>query len=111
MQGALGNLVFILLLFLVFYFLLIRPQKKRMEAQRALIESVQEGDEIVTMGGILGTVRGLQDDAMEVEVSPGTTIRVLKSAVARKLVDEDEDDDDLGEEDYGETGTSEEGRA
>ncbi len=110
MQGALGNLIFIALLFLVFYFLLIRPQKKRMEAQRALIESVQEGDEIVTMGGILGTVRGLEDDAMELEVSPGTNIRVLKSAVARKLVDEDEDED-LGEEDYGDAGSPEEGRA
>ena len=110
MQAPVGNLVFIALLFVVFWILLIRPQKKRMEAQRALIQSIEAGDDIVTMGGILGTVQAVDDDEMQLEIAPGTTIRVLRSAVARKLVDEDEIED---EEDYGEDGTrtSEEGQA
>ncbi|MDQ4145166.1 MAG: preprotein translocase subunit YajC [Actinomycetota bacterium] len=98
MQSPAGNLIFIAVLFLVFYVFLIRPQKKRMEAQRALIESIEEGDEVVTMGGILGTVRTLDADEMHLEVSPGTTIRILRSAVARKVVEEDLDDDVVDEE-------------
>ena len=110
MQSPAGNIIFIVLLFVIFYFLMIRPQKKRMEAQRALIQSVEEGDEIVTMGGIFGTVRSVEDDEMRVEVAPGTSIRILRSAVARKLVDEEEVDE---EEDYGDDGsrTSEEEQA
>lgn len=101
MQSPVGNLIFIFVLFIVFYFFLIRPQKKRMEAQRSLIESVEEGDEIVTMGGIVGTVQSLEDDEMRLEVAPGTSIRILRSAVARKVVEEDledEDDEDLAAE-------------
>ena len=100
MQSPVGNLVFIFVLFIVFWFFLIRPQKKRMEAQRALIESVEEGDEIVTMGGIVGTVESLEDDEMRLEVAPGTSIRILRSAVARKVIEEDldEDDEDLAAE-------------
>lgn len=99
MESPVGNLIFIFVLFIVFWLFLIRPQKKRMEAQRALIESVQEGDEIVTMGGILGTVRNLDDDEMQVEVAPGTSIRILRSAVARKIVEEEPDElGDVGEE-------------
>jgi preprotein translocase subunit YajC len=99
MRSPAANLIFIFVLFIVFYFFLIRPQKKRMQAQRDLIESVEEGDEIVTMGGILGTVRTLEDDEMQVEVAPGTSIRILRSAVARKVVDEEPDEmGDTGEE-------------
>ncbi|MDQ4094641.1 MAG: preprotein translocase subunit YajC [Actinomycetota bacterium] len=99
MQSPVGNLIFIFVLFLVFWLFLIRPQKKRMEAQRALIESIEEGDEIITMGGIVGTVRGLEDDEMQVEVAPGTSIRILRSAVARKVVEEEPDEvGDVGEE-------------
>ena len=107
MQSPAGNLIFIALLFLIMYFLMIRPQRKKMEAQRALIQSIEEGDEIVTMGGIFATVQSVEDDEMQVEVAPGTSIRIMRSAVARRLVDEDED------EDYGDDGsrTSEEEQA
>ena len=103
MQSPAGNLIFIILLFAIFYFLMIRPQKKRMEAQRALIQSIEEGDEIVTMGGIFGTVRSVEDEEMQVEVAPGTSIRILRSAVARKLVDEDEELEEEGT--YGDDGS------
>ena len=102
MQSPAGNLIFIALMFVVFWFFLIRPQKKRMEAQRQLIQSVEEGDEIVTMGGIFGTVQAIDDEEMQLEVSPGTSIRVLRSAVARKLV---EDDDEIDADYAGDDGT------
>lgn len=104
MQSPAGNLIFLGLLFVVFYFFLIRPQQRRMNAQRQLIQSIEEGDEIVTMGGIVGTVAELEDDAMLLEVAPGTSIKVLRSAVAKKLTededeyDEDEDEDEEEEE-------------
>ena len=98
MQSPVGNLIFIGLMFVVFWLFLIRPQKKRMEAQRALIQSVEEGDEIVTRGGIFGTVQAIDEDEMQLEVAPGTSIRVLRSAVARKLVDDDEDDEYVGDD-------------
>lgn len=106
MQGnPASSFIFLALMGVLFYFFLIRPQKKRMEAQRALIQSVEEGDEVVTIGGLLGTVQGLTDDEMQLEVSPGTSIRVLRSAVARVLT---EDDDEEYEEEEEEDAAAEE---
>jgi preprotein translocase subunit YajC len=100
MQGnPASSFIFLALMGVLFYFFLIRPQKKRMEAQRALIQSVEEGDEVVTIGGILGTVQTLSEDEMHLEVAPGTQIRILRSAVARKLTEDDEEEEDYEEDD------------
>ncbi|MCA1707019.1 MAG: preprotein translocase subunit YajC [Actinobacteria bacterium] len=85
---ALPNLVFLALLVGVFYFLLIRPQKKRVDQHRRLIESVGVGDEIITIGGLLGTVRGLDDEHVQLEIAAGTTVRFTKAAIARRLSEE-----------------------
>lgn len=87
MEG-LSSLLFLALLIGIFYFMLIRPQKKRVEQHRSLVESIGVGDEIVTIGGLFGTVRSLTDDRLELEVAPGTTLRVVKSAIARKVNDD-----------------------
>jgi preprotein translocase subunit YajC len=90
----------LILIGVVFYFLLIRPQQRRARAQRELIQSVDVGDEVVTIGGIFGTVRAVDDDAISLEVSPGTTLRFVRSAIARKLTpdDEEEEEEPEGEE-------------
>lgn len=100
MQSPAGNLIFLVLLVAVFYFMLIRPQKKRVDQHRRLVESLGDGDEIVTIGGMYGTITRLDTEDVEVEVAPGTTIRILKSAVARKVSDEDEgfEDEEVDEE-------------
>lgn len=85
---GLSSLLFLALLIGIFYFMLIRPQKKRVEQHRSLVESIGVGDEIVTIGGLFGTVRSLTDDRLELEVAPGTTLRVVKSAIARKVNDD-----------------------
>jgi preprotein translocase subunit YajC len=82
-------LIFLVLMGAVFYFLLIRPQQRRQRSQRALIESVAVGDEVMTIGGIYGTVRDLDDESVTVEVAPGVDVRVAKTAIARKLVYDD----------------------
>ena len=69
----------------IFYFLLIRPQQRRMRQQRALITSLDVGDEVVTIGGMYGTIQSLDEEAVTVEVSPGVSVRLLKSAIARKV--------------------------
>jgi preprotein translocase subunit YajC len=75
----------------IFYFMLIRPQKRRVEQHKNLVESISDGDEVVTIGGIYGTVVRIDDDEIELEVSPGTRMRFVKSAVARRVTEDLED--------------------
>ena len=73
------------LLLLGMYFLLVRPQQKRVKAQRDLIASISVGDEVVSAGGIVGTVRVLTDDRVFLEVAPGVELRILRGAISRKI--------------------------
>src|SRR6266496_2725808 len=79
----------LILIGVVFYFLLIRPQQRRARAQRELTQSVDVGDEVVTIGGIFGTVRSMDDDSVMLEVATGTTMRFVRSAIARRLTTDD----------------------
>jgi preprotein translocase subunit YajC len=94
----LPNLLFLVFLLGLFYFMLIRPQRKRVESHRRLLESTRVGDEIVTIGGMHGTVRRLGEDDVEVEIAPGTVVRFVKSAIARRLTDDVEEVGETEEE-------------
>jgi len=65
----------------VMWFLLIRPQRQRQAAHRALIAELAPDDEVVTAGGMFGTVRSIADDHVRLEIAPGTEVRVAKEAV------------------------------
>jgi preprotein translocase subunit YajC len=97
-EPGLANLIFLALLILIFYFMLIRPQRRRVEQHRRLISSIGIGDEVVTIGGIYGIVGRLGDDDVELEISPGTTIRVVKSAIARRVIQDAEAGEDTADE-------------
>lgn len=84
MQG-LETLIFLALLIGVFYFMLIRPQRRRAEQHRQLIESIRPGDEVITIGGMHGTVRALRDENVELEIAPDTVVRFVKSAIGRRV--------------------------
>jgi preprotein translocase subunit YajC len=72
-----------LLMFVVFYFLLIKPQKKRQKEHQTMVEALKKGDKVVTTGGILGTVSGVKDKTVILKVGEGETkIEFLKSAVS-----------------------------
>lgn len=72
----------LILIFIVFYFLLIRPQQKKMKDHKAMIEGVRRGDNVVTGGGILGKVAKVNDDGTaEIEVAEGVRIKVLKGSI------------------------------
>ena len=83
-QGDAGliNLIMLVVLFLVFYFLLIRPQTKRVKEHKQMVESLAKGDEVVTNGGLLGKITQLGDNFMTLEVSANTEIKVQRQSVA-----------------------------
>ena len=111
MQGIAGLLPLILI-FGLFYLMLIRPQRRRAQQHQSLVNALEPGDEVVTIGGLYGTVTSLDDDDVELEVSPGTTLRFVKSAVARKVTEDVADEDDYDyDESLADEGDDEEGRA
>jgi preprotein translocase subunit YajC len=87
-----GGLIVLLALLVLFWLFIIKPQRRRLHDQRELHASVEVGDEIVTMGGLLGHVRGIndEDDTLEVEIAPGTNVRVARRGVAAVLSPEEE---------------------
>jgi preprotein translocase subunit YajC len=84
MQGY-ETFIFLGLLIAIFYFMLIRPQKRRVQAHQQLVDSIEVGDEVVTIGGAHGIVRAIGDEDVRLEVAPGTEIRFVKSAIARRV--------------------------
>jgi preprotein translocase subunit YajC len=82
-QGA--SLIFIAMMFAFFYFLIIRPQRKRMNDLQSLQRSLELGDEVVTMGGILGTIRRFDGEIVTLELSPGTEARVNRRAISARI--------------------------
>src|SRR5204862_6262525 len=77
------------LMVVISYFLLIRPQRRRAMQQRDLVDSLSVGDDVVTVGGMFGRITAQDDEAFTVEVSPGTSIRMLRTAILRKVVEEE----------------------
>ena len=77
--------VFLIPMLALFYALLIRPQRRQVAAHQALVAALGEGDDVVTVGGILGTIRSIEDGIIGLEVAPGTTIRVARNAISRKV--------------------------
>ena len=78
-------LIWMIVMLGAFYALLVRPQRRNMAAHHALMADLHEGDEVMTMGGIFGRIQTLDDQVIELEVSPGTSFRVARSAISRKV--------------------------
>ena len=89
--SAAGLVVPLVLMGGLFYFLLIRPQQRRTRAQRELSSELGIGDEVLTLGGMYGVIKDVDDESVTVEISPGTNVRMLKQGIARRLT-EDEDE-------------------
>jgi preprotein translocase subunit YajC len=87
--GGLAAFLPLILLFAVFYLLLVRPQQKRAKQQRELVSSVEVNDRVVTLGGLHGTVRYVDDEIVHLEIAPGTQVTFSKAAIAKRLVDAD----------------------
>jgi preprotein translocase subunit YajC len=87
-----GSLIIVVVLLGLFWFLLVRPQRAGVRRQQALLASLQPGDEIVSAGGLYGTIRSLEEDDLEVEIADGLIVRMARGAVAG-IVEADEPDE------------------
>ncbi len=81
--SGLVSLLPILAMVAIIYFLLIRPQQKEQARHRRMVESLRQGDEVVTVGGIYGKITALQDDKLKLKIDEKTTITIEKAKVAR----------------------------
>lgn len=83
-MGTIGSLLPIILMFVVLYFLMIRPQMKRQKEHRAMVQALAKGDEVITAGGLLGKVSRVTDNyiALEIAEQDGRTVEVLSQRVA-----------------------------
>ncbi|SIN96596.1 preprotein translocase subunit YajC [Vannielia litorea] len=85
MQGF-ESIVPLILIFGIMYFLLIRPQQKKLKQHQAMVAALRRGDQIITQGGIVGKVVKVRDEnEVEVEIAEGVKVRVVKSTVAQVL--------------------------
>lgn len=84
-QGGLAGFISLaplVLVFIVFYFLMIRPQQRRMKALQSAVAAVKKGDSVVTAGGLVGKVTKVEDAVVEVEIAPNTRVRIVKATLA-----------------------------
>ena len=89
-QNTLIQFLPLVLIFVVFYFLLIRPQQKKQKDQRAMLDALRRGDRVVTGGGILGTVsKVVSPEEIEIDIAPGVRVKVLRSTIASVLAKPD----------------------
>ena len=95
-MGVLALAWLILLPAGAFYLFLWRPQQRRMTAARALQTALEENDEVMTTSGIYGRITRLGDDDVDLEIAPGTVIRIARGAIAQRFVPGDAASDDAG---------------
>ena len=81
-SGGFASMIPLVLIMVIFYFLLIRPQQKRVKEHRNVVESLKKGDKILTSGGIYGTITDVKEDEMKVEIAEGVRIRVKRDTIA-----------------------------
>ena len=80
----------LILIFVIFYFFLIRPQQKRVKDHKVMVDSLKRGDEIITSGGIIGTVeRVMEDDRIEVLIGENTKVQIIRSTITSLLKKEE----------------------
>ena len=88
MEGSgIGEFIPLILIFVIFYFFLIRPQQKKVKEHKAMVESLKRGDKVVTSGGITGRVERLIDnDKVEVEIAENVKVEIVKSTGIQSLI-------------------------
>lgn len=81
------NMLFLVAIFFgIFYFMIIRPQQKQQKTHKSYLESLKKGDEVITNGGLIGRIAGVQGDVLTLEIANNVRVRVLKEQVNRPFV-------------------------
>ena len=82
MDAGIGQFIPLILIFVIFYFFLIRPQQKKVKEHKAMVQNLKRGDEVITSGGIIGRVERVFDDGrLEMNISDGVNVQVVKDTV------------------------------
>ena len=90
MNSQFAQFIPLILIFVIFYFFLIRPQQKRVKDHKAMVESLKRGDEVITSGGIIGVVdRVMEDDRIEVTIGESTKVQIIRSTITSLLKKEE----------------------
>ena len=87
MDSGIGQFIPLILIFVIFYFFLIRPQQKKVKEHKLMVESLKRGDKVITTGGIVGTVeRIIDNDKVEVNISENVNVEIVRSSGIQGLV-------------------------
>ena len=90
-SAGIGQFIPLIIIYVIFYFFLIRPQQKKVKEHRAMVESLKKGDKIVTSGGITGTItRVIDNDKVEVEIADNVTVEVIRGTGVQSLMNTQE---------------------
>ena len=90
-NSGIGQFIPLILIFVIFYFFLIRPQQKKVKEHKTMVESLKRGDKVVTSGGITGTVeRVIDNDKVEVEIAENIKVEIIKSTGIQSLINTQE---------------------
>ena len=90
-SAGIGQFIPLILIFVIFYFFLIRPQQKKVKEHRAMVEGLKKGDKIVTSGGITGTItRVIDNEKVEVEIADNVTVEVVRGTGIQSLMNSQE---------------------
>ena len=86
-SSGIGQFIPLILIFVIFYFFLIRPQQKKVKEHKAMVESLKKGDKVVTSGGITGTIsRVIDNDKVEVEIAENVKVEIVKATGIQSLL-------------------------
>lgn len=88
--GIFSTMVPLILIFVIFYFLLIMPQRKKQRAHQEMMRNVKKGDKIITSGGVYATINRVKQNYVEVEIASGVTIRIQRSSISNLRGGEEE---------------------
>ena len=91
MDAGIGQFIPLVLIFVIFYFFLIRPQQKKVKDHKAMVEALKRGDKVITSGGIVGTVeRIIDNDKVEVEIAENVKVEIIKATGIQGLLNNTE---------------------
>ena len=86
-NSGIGQFIPLILIFVIFYFFLIRPQQKKVKEHKIMVENLKRGDQVITQGGIVGTVeRVMENDKIEIEISENVKVEIVKSTGIQALL-------------------------
>jgi preprotein translocase subunit YajC len=80
--GSLGAFIPLILMFVIFYFLLIRPQQKKSKMHKQMLSEIKKGDQVVSSGGLYGVVTGITDDVVTMEIAPKVRVKVSRGSIS-----------------------------